>query len=68
MTSAKSSRSMATAMEQLGVDVTYERVDNDGHAMLRRANYWHERSAGYLVQHLLVEPNVRLGQDEHQSR
>lgn len=75
MTSAKASRAMATAMERLGADVTYERVENDTHAMLRRAGYWHERSADYLVQHLLVEPydaghqaDVRVPRDERRSR
>lgn len=67
MTSAKSSHAMAAAMDRRGVDVTYERIDNDTHAMLRRATYWHERSADYLTQHLLVEQTARLGQDEHQS-
>ena len=74
MTSARASREMANAIEGLGADVTYERVTGDAHAMLRRARYWHERSAGYLAQHLLGEPDVpapsdsRLGQDRHQSR
>jgi alpha-beta hydrolase superfamily lysophospholipase len=71
MTSARSSRAMATAMQRLGVDVTYERVEDDGHAMLRRASHWQARAADYLVQHLLVEPkepNVPSGQDQRQSR
>jgi dienelactone hydrolase len=61
MTSARASRAMANAIARLGADVTYESVDNDTHAMLRRATYWHERSADYLAQHLLVEPNVTNG-------
>ena len=67
MTSAKASAAMAAAMEGLGADVTYERVENDTHAMLRRAGYWHERAADYLTQHLLVEPyeaDTRVRQDE----
>jgi alpha-beta hydrolase superfamily lysophospholipase len=61
MTSAKASRSMATAIEGLGADVTYERVTGDTHAMLRRAEHWHERSAGYLAQHLLTGTGTDTG-------
>ena len=63
MTSAKASRAMATAIEELGADVTYERVTGDTHAMLRRAQHWHEQSAGYLAHHLLAAaPIARSGE------
>jgi dienelactone hydrolase len=74
MTSARASREMATAIEGLGADVTYERVTGDTHAMLRRARHWHERSAGYLAQHLLggseaaTPTGDRVSQDQPQSR
>jgi dienelactone hydrolase len=63
MTSAKASRAMATAVEELGADVTYERVTGDAHAMLRRAQHWHEQSAAYLARHLLAAvPIARSGE------
>ena len=65
MTSAKASRAMATAIEGLGADVTYERVTGDTHAMLRRAQHWHERSAGYLAHNLLEDAAGQHGSDVH---
>jgi alpha-beta hydrolase superfamily lysophospholipase len=49
ITSPRASRWMAEAMATHGVDVTYEPVEGEMHAMLRRAAHWHRRSADFLV-------------------
>lgn len=56
MTSPRASRAMATAMGRLGVDVSYESVKGDSHAMLREASRWHREAAAFLVGHLLDQP------------
>lgn len=53
MTSPRQSRATAQLLRAQGVDVTYEALEGDGHAMLRRARLWHQESANYLVGHLL---------------
>jgi alpha-beta hydrolase superfamily lysophospholipase len=60
MTSPRASRAMADAMTKLGVDVSYESVQGDSHAMLRRASRWHREAAAFLVGHLLDQPS-RVG-------
>lgn len=55
MTSAARSRQYADALAQRGVDVTYEPVQGEGHAMLREATRWHEDSARFLIEHLKVD-------------
>lgn len=49
VTSPRASRRLAQAMSRLGVAVDYESVEGESHSMLRRAGYWHERSAEFLV-------------------
>lgn len=61
MTSPRASRAMATAMADLGVDVTYDAVQGESHAMLRQAARWHRESAAFLAIHLLASAEVVEG-------
>jgi alpha-beta hydrolase superfamily lysophospholipase len=66
MTSAGRSRQYADGLAQRGVDVTYEAVRGEGHAMLREATRWHEDSARFLVDHLTVdEPRPGTPDPDH---
>lgn len=55
ITSPGASRRFAEAMSRLGVDVDYEPVEGEAHSMLRRAGYWHRRSADFLVDALTTQ-------------
>jgi dipeptidyl aminopeptidase/acylaminoacyl peptidase len=55
VTSLAASRRMARAMVELGADVTYEAVEGEGHAMLRRPRLWHRRASEYLAHHLVPD-------------
>ncbi len=55
VTSLAASRRMARAMAELGADVTYEAVEGEGHAMLRRPRLWHRRAAEYLAHRLVPD-------------
>jgi dienelactone hydrolase len=59
ITSPRASRLMAQAMVARGVEVTYEPVEGETHAMLRRAAHWHRRSADFLVSALLASEAQR---------
>ncbi|MDT4891742.1 MAG: hypothetical protein QOE97_777 [Pseudonocardiales bacterium] len=53
MTSARRSAAYALRAEQAGATVTYVRMREENHAMLRRARLWHELTTGFALGVLL---------------
>jgi pimeloyl-ACP methyl ester carboxylesterase len=49
MTSARGSAAYAQLARTAGAEVTYVSVEDESHAMLRRASVWHRLAAGYAV-------------------
>ena len=43
---------MAQRLRGKGVDVTFELVEWENHALLRRARWWHQRVTAYVMAQL----------------
>ncbi len=55
MTSAAATAAFAGRLEAVGASVSLVAVSGDGHAMLRRAELWHELSAQFVLSTLLPD-------------
>jgi acetyl esterase/lipase len=55
MTSAAGTAAFASRLEAVGASVSLVAVSGDGHAMLRRAELWHDLSAQFVLSTLLPD-------------
>lgn len=49
ITAPRGSTWMAKRLRDRGTDVTLELVDGEGHALLRKARWWHQRVTAYVI-------------------
>jgi dienelactone hydrolase len=56
MTSARRSAEFARRAAAVATSVNYVRVDDEAHAMLRRASLWHRLTTGFVLATLLDRP------------
>ncbi|MDO5504506.1 MAG: alpha/beta fold hydrolase [Actinomycetia bacterium] len=50
ITAPRGSQYLAKALQEKGTEVTLELVDGEGHALLRKARWWHRRVTAYVME------------------
>jgi dienelactone hydrolase len=63
MTSARRSAAYAQRAASVAATVGYVRVDDEAHAMLRRAGLWHRLATGFVLATLLGRPPAETDTD-----